>query len=121
MLAVAMDPLQPLAPARASPRRPLVLQVSPLPGSNKSEEFFYDPFTDVVAGNFAAAWLFFIKNMLSVVTHDCPNTPTFQALFPGAMIQFFLLSPPLFSLGVKPSLQLFVRSFLLPPLLLAVL
>jgi hypothetical protein len=84
-----MDPPQPQAPAGSSPRCPLVLQVSPLPRSNEPEEFFYDPFADVVAGNFTAAWLFFIENGYSVVTHDCPGMSAFQALFPGAMIRFY--------------------------------
>jgi hypothetical protein len=34
---------------------PLVLQVSPLPGSADWEELFYDPFPDIRNGPFAAA------------------------------------------------------------------
>ncbi len=44
-------------PACRTSRRgtPLVLQVSPLPGSPGVDKFYYDAFGDVESGDFAAA------------------------------------------------------------------
>ncbi len=65
---------------------PLILQVSPLPGSLDPEEFYYDPFSDAASGDFAAAWAFFIFHGHTVVYHECPDTSAFQELFPSAKI-----------------------------------
>jgi hypothetical protein len=73
-------------PARRTSRRgtPLVLQVSPLPGSPGVDEFYYDAFGDVESGDFAAARAFFIHQGHTVVFHDCPDAMAFQALYPLA-------------------------------------
>jgi hypothetical protein len=73
---------------------PLILQVFPPPGSSDPEEFFYDPFANNVAGDFAAACVFFVKNGHNVVVHGCPDLDLFQQLFPGATLQYLSLVPP---------------------------
>jgi hypothetical protein len=45
----------PLASCPALHGVPMVLQVSPLPETSDPEEFFYNPFANVKAGDFAAA------------------------------------------------------------------
>jgi hypothetical protein len=81
-------------PRRGSPNgAPLVLQVSPLPGSPYSDEFFYNPFADVERGNFAAARAFFIHHGHTVVYHKCPNTAAFQALYPTTVIAYLSSLP----------------------------
>ena len=81
-------------PRQGSPNgAPLVLQVSPLPGSPYSNEFFYDPFADVERGNFAAARAFFIHHGHTVVYHQCPDTAAFQALYPTAVIAYLSSRP----------------------------
>jgi hypothetical protein len=72
---------------------PLVLQVSPLPESPDSNEFFYDPFADVERGDFAAARAFFIHHGHTVIYHECPDTAAFQALYPTAVIAYLSSLP----------------------------
>ncbi len=73
---------------------PLVLQVFPPPGSSDPEEFLYNPFANNVAGDFAAACVFFVKNGHNVVAHGCPDPDSFQQLFPGTTLRYFSLVPP---------------------------
>ena len=81
-------------PRQGSPNgAPLVLQVSPLPGSPDFDEFFYDPFADVERGDFAAARAFFIHHGHTVVYHECPDTAAFQALYPTAVIAYLSSIP----------------------------
>jgi hypothetical protein len=81
-------------PRQGSPNgAPLVLQVSPLPGSPYSDEFFYDPFADVERGDFAAARAFFIHHGHTVVYHECPKTAAFRALYPTAVITYLSSLP----------------------------
>ncbi len=61
---------------------PLVLQVSPLPGSSNWEEFFYDPSPDNCHGPIAAARKFFLVQGHVVIIHTCPDSTTFQAVCP---------------------------------------
>ncbi len=72
---------------------PLVLQVSPLPGSPGIDEFYYDAFGDVESGDFAAARAFFIHQGHTVVFHDCPDAMAFQALYPLALIGYISSLP----------------------------
>ena len=72
---------------------PLVLHVSPLDNSPGQDEFFYDPFTRVDSGDFAAARTFFINNGHVVVFHDCPDTMSFQELYPLAKIGYITSLP----------------------------
>jgi hypothetical protein len=82
-------------PARRTSRRgtPLVLQVSPLPGSPGVNKFYYDTFGDVKSGDFAAARVFFIHQGHTVVFHDCPDAMAFQALYPLASIGYISSLP----------------------------
>jgi hypothetical protein len=72
---------------------PLVLQVSPLPGSPGVDEFYYDAFGDVESGDFATARAFFIHQGHTVIFHDCPNAMAFQALYPLASIGYISSLP----------------------------
>ena len=68
---------------------PLVLQVSLLDAeSAKQDEFYYDPFTDLKFGTFAAARAFFIHHGPAVVSHEGPETMAFQEMFPMANIGY---------------------------------
>jgi hypothetical protein len=58
---------------------PMVLHVSPLPGSNKREEF-YDPAVDIVQGDLAAARAFFLQNVNVVNVIDSSDIATFQTI-----------------------------------------
>ncbi len=82
-------------PARRTSRcgTPLVLQVSPLPGSPGVDKFYYDAFGDVESGDFSAARAFFIHQGHTVVFHDCPNAMAFQALYPLASIRYISSLP----------------------------
>jgi hypothetical protein len=86
-----------VSPARRTSRRgtPLVLQVSPLPGSPGVDEFYYDAFGDVESGDFATARVFFIHQGHTVVFHDCPDAMAFQALYPLASIGYISSLPDL--------------------------
>jgi hypothetical protein len=83
----------PLARQSSPQGAPLVLQVSPLPGSADSDEFFYDAFTDVERGNFAAARAFFIHHGHTVIYHNCPNALAIQELYPTAVIGYLSSLP----------------------------
>jgi hypothetical protein len=69
--------ISPRRPLSFSPGAPLVLQVSPLPGTSTPEKFFYNPFTDLKTGDFVAAHAFFIHHGHTVVYHDCPDAAAF--------------------------------------------
>jgi hypothetical protein len=71
----------------------LVLQVSPLPGASNPDKFFYNPFTNVESGDFAAARAFFIHHGHTVVYHDCPDAIAFQESSPLATIGYLSLLP----------------------------
>jgi hypothetical protein len=74
---------------------PLVLQVSPLPGSADQEEFFYDPSPDVHHGPVAATREFFLAQGRGVIVLDCPDIGAFQAACPsGALFNSFAALPP---------------------------
>jgi hypothetical protein len=76
------------AVAEGPPKRPvgppMILQVSPLPGSTDREEYFYDPSADVDRGNFTAAQAFFLAQGHTVTIHDCANIAEFGATLPPA-------------------------------------
>ena len=55
------------------------LHASPLPGSNKREEF-YDPAVDIVQGDLAAARAFFLQNVNVVNVIDSSDIATFQTI-----------------------------------------
>jgi hypothetical protein len=81
---------------------PLVLQVSPLPGSSDPEEFFYDPSPDCLNGAFAAAQAFFLDNGHSNIVHDCPDVAAFQASHPGiSLFPLADLPAPVFGRGYE--------------------
>jgi hypothetical protein len=61
---------------------PLVLQVSPLPGSSDREDFFYNPSPDNCHGPIAAAHEFFLVQGHVVIIHTCPDFTAFQAVRP---------------------------------------
>jgi hypothetical protein len=70
----------------AAHEAPMILQVSPLPGTSDPEEFFYDPFANIKGRDFVAVWAFFIHNGYTVVYHASSNTMAFQELLPSASI-----------------------------------
>ncbi len=82
-------------PAHGTSRRgtPLVLQVSPLPGSPGVNEFYYGAFGNVESGDFAPARAFFIHQGHTVVFHNCPDAMAFQALYPLALIRYISSLP----------------------------
>jgi hypothetical protein len=59
---------------------PMVLHVSPLPGSNEREEFSYDHAVDIVQGDLAAARAFFLHNINVVNIIDCLDIAAFQTV-----------------------------------------
>ncbi len=61
---------------------PLVLQVSPLPGSSDQEEFFYNPSPDDHHGPIAVARKFFLVQGHVVMIHTYPDFTAFQAVRP---------------------------------------
>jgi hypothetical protein len=74
---------------------PLVLQVSPLPGSADWEELFYNPSPDVQNDPFAAAREFFLAQGHEVIVLACPNIAAFQAARPsGASFNSLAALPP---------------------------
>ncbi len=74
---------------------PLVLQVSPLPGSADQEELFYDPSPDICNGPFAAMQEFFLAQGHGVIVLACPNIIAFQAACPsGASFNSLAALPP---------------------------
>jgi hypothetical protein len=83
----------PLARRNTLHRIALVLQVSSLPGTSDQEKFYYDPFANIKTGDFAAAHAFFIHHGHTVVYHECPNTISFQELFPLASIGYISSLP----------------------------
>ncbi len=90
----------PLARCASLCETPLVLQVSPLPGSSDADKFFYNPFTNVESGDFAAARAFFIHHGHTVVYQDCPDVIAFQEFFRLATIGYLsLLSKGLIAKG----------------------
>jgi hypothetical protein len=76
---------------------PLVLQVSPLPGSSDWEEFFYNSSPDEGHGPIAAAHEFFSGQGHEVI--DCPRMPGYRRLSSGAPVRHHALPsrqpPPL--------------------------
>jgi hypothetical protein len=74
---------------------PLVLQVSPLPGSADWEEFFYDPSPDICNGPFATAQESFLAQGHGVIVLDCPDIAAFQAAHSsGASFNSIAALPP---------------------------
>jgi hypothetical protein len=61
---------------------PLILQVSPLPGSSDQEKYFYDASPDNRHDSFATARAFFSAQGHTVVVHECPDIAAFQAARP---------------------------------------
>jgi hypothetical protein len=57
------------------------LHASPLPGSNKREEFFYDPTVDIVQEDLPAACAFFLQNGHIIDVINCPDIATFQTAY----------------------------------------
>jgi hypothetical protein len=109
-----MDPLDPslhlggmmergAADAAPPPVVPLVLQVSPLPGSTDREEYFYEASPDNCNGPFAAACAFFLVQGHVVAVHNCPDIAAFQAacLFGQALCPLANLPSCIFSKGYE--------------------
>ncbi len=71
-----------LPPGAVAEGPPMILQVSPLPGSSNQEEYFYNPSTDVDRGNFAAAQAFLLAQGHTVTIHDCANIAKFEVALP---------------------------------------
>ncbi len=61
---------------------PLVLQVSPLPGSSDEGEFFYKSSPDDCHGPIAAVRELFLVQGHVVIIHTCPDFTAFQARHP---------------------------------------
>jgi hypothetical protein len=88
-----LDPSLPLggamergaADAAPPPHVPLVLQVSPLPGSTDREEYFYEASPNDCNGPFATACAFFSVRGHVVAVHDCLDIAAFQAARPFGM------------------------------------
>jgi hypothetical protein len=82
---------------------PLVLQVSPLPGSTDREEYFYEASPDNCNGPFAAACAFFLVQGHVVAVHNCPDIAAFQAacLFGQALCPLANLPSCIFSKGYE--------------------
>jgi hypothetical protein len=82
---------------------PLVLQVSPLPGSSDWKEYFYDASLDNCHGSFAAALAFFSAQGHTVVVHQCPDIAAFQSARPFSLALCPLpsLPPRVFTEGYK--------------------
>jgi hypothetical protein len=80
---------------------PLVLQVSPLPGSSDREEYFYDASPDNRHDSFATARVFFSAQGHTVVVHECPDIAAFQAARPFglALCPLANLPPRIFTKG----------------------
>jgi hypothetical protein len=92
---------------------PLVLQVSPLPGSQGIDKFYYDAFGDVESGDFTAAQAFFIHQGHTVVFHNCPDAMAFQALYPLVSIGYISSLPDFLinegHLVLQAQLQLYLQ------------
>jgi hypothetical protein len=80
---------------------PLVLQISPLPGSSDREEFFYDHSLDNGHGPITAAHKFFLGQGHEVIVHACPDISAFQAahLFAITLCPLGNLPPHVFTKG----------------------
>jgi hypothetical protein len=82
------------------PIGPLILRVSPPPGSSNPKEFHYNLSTDVTQGSFAAAQAFFVANGHKVETLEFPDLDAIVAASPGAIICWLSKLPVLvFSKG----------------------
>jgi hypothetical protein len=82
-------------PEVASPQVvPLVLQVSPLPGSSDWEEYFYDASPDNRHGSFAAARAFFSAQGHTIFVHECLDIVAFQAACPFSLALCLLANIP---------------------------
>ena len=57
---------------------PLILQVSPLPGSTDREECFYDPSPDIGNGPIATAHAFFLAQGHDVLALNCLDIAGFK-------------------------------------------
>jgi hypothetical protein len=68
------------------PVRPLILCISPPPGSSDPEEYYYDPLLDVIQGSFATAHAFFVTNGHEVTMIDCPDFNAFVVASHGAIV-----------------------------------
>jgi hypothetical protein len=75
-------------PTAFHPIGPLILQVSPPPGSSNPKKFYYDLSPDVTQGSFVATRAFFMANGHKVKILECPDLNTFAAASPGAVIRW---------------------------------
>jgi hypothetical protein len=80
----------PLPPAFC-PVGPLLLRVSPPPGSANPEEFYYNLSPDIVHGSFAAVRAFFSLHAHKVKVLECPDLQFFSPLT-AALPSAFCLS-----------------------------
>jgi hypothetical protein len=82
---------------------PLVLQVSPLPGSSDWEEYFYNASPDNRHGSFAAARAFFSAHGHTLVVHEFLDIAAFQAARPFglALCSLANLPPCIFAEGYE--------------------
>jgi hypothetical protein len=87
-------------PTDFHPIRPLILQVSPPPGSPNPKEFYCNPSPDVTQGSFAATCAFFMANGHNIETLECPDLDAFVAASPSTIIRWLSELPVLiFSKG----------------------
>ncbi len=82
---------------------PLVLEVSPRPGSSDWEEYFYNASPDSHHGSFTSARTFFSAQGHTVVIHECPDIAVFQVAHPFvlALCPLADLPPHIFAEGYE--------------------
>jgi len=96
---LSIDPTNELAETGFPPPRPATPRCLPLvvsfPWSSKFLNLTTPParMNCVDSGDFAAACAFFINNGHVVVFHDCPDTISFQALYPSGTIGYITSLP----------------------------
>jgi hypothetical protein len=69
--------------------RPLILRVSPPPGSSDPEEYYYNPLPDVVQGSFAAAHAFLLSTAMRSQGSTAPTLTHFWS--PSLVLLFVRL------------------------------
>ena len=75
--------------------RPLIVQLSPIPGNiYDSDRFFYDPAGIPSLGPVGAVVAFAATHGYPVLVHECPNIQDFQAAHPSAIIRPIGEVPP---------------------------
>ena len=83
------------APVAAVAARPLIVQLSPIPGNiYDSDRFFYDPAGILSLGPVGAVVAFAATHGYPVLVHECPDIQEFQAAHPSAIIRPISEVPP---------------------------